>query len=142
MAHQVSVFAENKPGRIEKITRLFHQAEINIRAITISSANGFGVIKVLVNQPQKAYEILRSQGIPSFLQEVIVVVMDDIPGGLHKVAQVLSENNINIEDAYGFVVASGEKAVLIIQVESQPRAQSVLERNNFQLLSDEEIYKY
>ncbi|HHT09008.1 MAG TPA: ACT domain-containing protein [Atribacter sp.] len=142
MAHQVSIFAENKPGRIEKLTRLFTEASINIRAITISSANGFGVIKVLVDQPHKAFEILRSQGIPSYLQEVIAVIMEDIPGGLHRVAQVLSENSINIEDAYGFVVASGKKAILIIQVESQPRAQSVLERNNFQLLTDEEIYRY
>jgi hypothetical protein len=68
--------------------------------------------------------------------------MEDLPGGLHRVAEVLAENSINIEDAYGFVVASGKKAILIIQVESQPRAQSVLERNNFQLLTDEEIYKY
>ncbi|NLJ38751.1 MAG: ACT domain-containing protein [Candidatus Atribacteria bacterium] len=142
MAHQVSIFAENKPGRIEKITRLFAEASINIRAITISSANGFGVIKVLVDQPHKAFDILRSQGIPSYLQEVIAVIMEDLPGGLHRVAQVLAENSINIEDAYGFVVTSGKNAILIIQVESQPRAQSVLERNNFQLLSDEEIYKY
>jgi hypothetical protein len=142
MAHQVSIFAENKPGRIEKLTRLFTEASINIRAITISSANGFGVIKVLVDQPHKAFEILRSQGIPSYLQEVIAVIMEDLPGGLHRVAEVLAENSINIEDAYGFVVASGKKAILIIQVESQPRAQSVLERNNFQLLTDEEIYKY
>ena len=142
MAHQISIFAENKPGRIEKITRLISQAEINIRAITISSANGFGVIKVLVDQPQKAFEILRDQEIPCYLQEVIAVVMEDLPGGLHRVAQVLSEDAINIEDAYGFVVSSGERAILILQVESQPRAQSVLERNKFYLLSDEEIYKY
>ncbi|HAX99002.1 MAG TPA: hypothetical protein DCY12_09000 [Candidatus Atribacteria bacterium] len=142
MAHQVSIFAENKPGRIEKLTRLFTEASINIRAITISSANGFGVIKVLVDQPHKAFEILRGQGIPSYLQEVIAVIMEDLPGGLHRVAEVLAENSINIEDAYGFVVMSGKNAILIIQVESQPRAQSVLERNNFQLLTDEEIYKY
>jgi len=79
-------FAENKPGRIEKLTRLFTEASINIRAITISSANGFGVIKVLVDQPHKAFEILRGQGIPSYLQEVIAVIMEDLPGGLHLVA--------------------------------------------------------
>ncbi len=140
MAHQISVFAENKPGRIEKITRLLLQGGINIRAITISSANGFGVIKILVNHPHQAYELLRAQGIPTYLQEVIAVVMQDAPGSLHAVAQVLSENGVNIEDAYGFVIKSGEMAVLVIQVESQPRAQSILERNGFRLLSDEEIY--
>ncbi|MCX7667911.1 MAG: ACT domain-containing protein, partial [Atribacterota bacterium] len=122
MAHQVSVFAENKPGRIEKITRVLAQEEINIRAITISSANGFGVIKILVDKPQKAYDALRTQGIPTYLQEVIAVVMEDKPGTLHRIAQVLTENGVNIEDAYGFVVKSGEKAVLVIQVENQPRA--------------------
>lgn len=142
MAHQISVFAENKPGRIEKITRILAQEKINIRAITISSANGFGVIKILVDKPQKAYEILKSQGIPTYLQEVIAAVMEDKPGSLHTIAQVLTENGMNIEDAYGFVVKRGEQAVLVIQVENQPRAQSVLERNGFQLLSDEEIYQF
>ncbi|MCS7242294.1 ACT domain-containing protein [Candidatus Caldatribacterium sp.] len=141
MAHQVSVFAENKPGRIEKITRILAEARINIRAITISSANGFGVVKILVDQPQRAFEVLREHGVPVYLQEVIAVILDDIPGGLHKVAKVLAENGINIEDAYGFVVERGKTAVLVIQVEHEPQAQSVLERNGFVLLSDEEIYK-
>ncbi|MCX7730342.1 MAG: ACT domain-containing protein [Candidatus Caldatribacterium sp.] len=141
MAHQVSVFAENKPGRIEKITRILAEARINIRAITISSANGFGVVKILVDQPQRAFEGLREYGVPVYLQEVIAVILDDIPGGLHKVAKVLAENGINIEDAYGFVVERGKTAVLVIQVEHEPQAQSVLERNGFVLLSDEEIYK-
>lgn len=141
MAHQVSVFAENKPGRIEKITRILAEARINIRAITISSANGFGVVKILVDQPQRAFEVLREYGVPVYLQEVIAVILDDIPGGLHKVAKVLAENGINIEDAYGFVVERGKTAVLVIQVEHEPQAQSVLERNGFVLLSDEEIYK-
>ncbi|MEN3183398.1 MAG: ACT domain-containing protein [Atribacterota bacterium] len=141
MAHQISVFAENKPGRIEKIARILAEAQINIRAITISSANGFGVVKILVDQPQKAFAALREQGLPVYLQEVIAVVLEDIPGGLHRVAKVLAENGINVEDAYGFVVERGKTAVLVIQVEHEPQAQSILERNGFVLLSDEEIYK-
>ena len=67
--------------------------------------------------------------------------MNDEPGGLHRVARALAENQINIEDAYGFVIKSGEKAVLVIQVENQPQAHNILERNGFQLLTDEEIYQ-
>lgn len=141
MAHQISVFAENKPGRIEKITRILAEVHVNIRAITISSANGFGVVKILADQPQRAFEALREQGLPVYLQEVIAVVLEDIPGGLHRVAKVLAENNINIEDAYGFVIERGKTAVLVIQVEHEPQAQSILERNGFVLLSDTEIYK-
>ena len=141
MARQLSIFAENKPGRIEKITRLLSQEGINIRAITISSANGFGVIKILASEPQKAFELLRNHNFPVYLQEVIAVVMNDEPGGLHQVARALAENQINIEDAYGFVIKSGEKAVLVIQVENQPQAHNILERNGFQLLTDEEIYQ-
>jgi len=137
MARQLSIFAENKPGRIEKITRLLSQEGINIRAITISSANGFGVIKILASEPQKAFELLRNHNFPVYLQEVIAVVMNDEPGGLHRVARALAENQINIEDAYGFVIKSGEKAVLVIQVENQPQAHNILERNGFQLLTDE-----
>ncbi|MDK2896659.1 MAG: hypothetical protein PWP04_779 [Candidatus Atribacteria bacterium] len=142
MAYQISVFAENKPGRIEKITGILAQNQINLRAITISSANGFGVIKLLVDQPQKAYELLHSHDIPAYLQEVIAVIMEDQPGGLHKIAKILSQNQINIEDAYGFVVKTGERSVLIIQVESQPHAQSILERSGLRVLNDEEIYQY
>jgi hypothetical protein len=141
MAHQVSVFAENKPGRIEKITRILAQEGVNIRAITISSANGFGVVKILADQPQKAFELLREHGLPAYLQEVIAVVLEDVPGGLHRVARILAENGINIEDAYGFVIEKGKTAVLVIQVENEPHAQSILERNGFVLLSDEEIYR-
>lgn len=141
MAHQVSVFAENKPGRIEKIARILAQGGINIRAITISSANGFGVVKILADQPQRAFELLRENGLPAYLQEVIAVTLEDVPGGLHKVAKTLAENDINIEDAYGFVVEKGKLAVLVIQVESEPHAQNILEKNGFVLLSDEEIYQ-
>jgi hypothetical protein len=141
MAHQVSVFAENKPGRIEKIARILAQEGVNIRAITISSANGFGVVKILADQPQKAFELLREHGLPAYLQEVIAVVLEDVPGGLHRVARILAENGINIEDAYGFVIEKGKIAVLVIQVENEPHAQSILERNGFVLLSDEEIYR-
>jgi|UniRef100_A0A7V4DE31 hypothetical protein len=141
MAHQVSVFAENKPGRIEKIARILAQEGVNIRAITISSANGFGVVKILADQPQKAFELLREHGLPAYLQEVIAVVLEDVPGGLHRVARILAENGINIEDAYGFVIEKGKTAVLVIQVENEPHAQSILERNGFVLLSDEEIYR-
>lgn len=141
MAHQVSVFAENKPGRIEKIARILAQGNINIRAITISSANGFGVVKILADQPQKAFELLRENGLPAYLQEVVAVVLEDVPGGLHRVARTLAENGINIEDAYGFVVEKGKTAVLVIQVENEPHAQIVLNRNGFVLLSDEEIYR-
>lgn len=141
MAHQISVFAENKPGRIEKIARVLKEACVNIRAITISSANGFGVIKILADQPHKAFDALREQGLPVYLQEVIAVVIEDVPGGLHEVARVLAEHGVNIEDAYGFVVERGKTAVLVIQVEHEPHAQSVLEQNGFQLLSDEEIYR-
>jgi hypothetical protein len=141
MAHQVSVFAENKPGRIEKIARILAQGGINIRAVTISSANGFGVVKILADQPQRAFELLRENGLPAYLQEVIAVTLEDVPGGLHRVAKTLAENDVNIEDAYGFVVEKGKLAVLVIQVESEPHAQSILEKSGFVLLSDEEIYR-
>ncbi len=80
----------------------FFQEGINIRAITISSANGFGVIKIfLIANSSKAFELLRNHNFPVYLQEVIAVVMNDEPGGLHRVARALAENQINIEDAYG-----------------------------------------
>ena len=89
MANQVNVFAQNQPGRLERLTEVLLEEGINIRAITISGAEDYGVIKLLVDDPHKAFEALQREGFSAFLKEVIAVVMDDRPGGLHRICRVL-----------------------------------------------------
>jgi len=81
MAQQVCIFAENKPGRLERITSILQDENINMRAITIATSQGFGIIKLIVNDPAKTIEVLRSKGLTAYSREVIAVLMNDQPGG-------------------------------------------------------------
>ena len=134
------MFAENKPGRIERVTRVLMEAGINIRAITVSSSNGFGVIKLLVDEPSRAHEKLTAEGMSASQKEILAIPMADRPGGLYRIAELFSRQGINIEDAYGFVIRSGEKAVFVVEVERIPYALSVLRKEGIEVLEDEEIY--
>ncbi len=140
MAHQISVFVENKPGRIERVAEIMARANVNIRAITVSGTYEYGVIKLLVDKPDAALEALRAQGIPANKREIIAVLMDDQPGGLYRVAKVFGQRKINIEDAYGFVIEDKKRAVLVVDVEKIKEAEKILREEGLTTLSDEEIY--
>src|SRR5512136_737326 len=113
---QISVFSENKPGRIEKISRIFSEEGINILAISITSTNGFGIIKLLVDNCDLAYEKLKLAGFTATMSEVLAIEMKDSPGGLYEVSHILAKNDINIENAYVYVVESRARAFLLVEV--------------------------
>jgi hypothetical protein len=140
MAHHIAVFAENKPGRIERVTRVLKEAGINIRAITISTSDSFGVIKLLASDPAGACDALEAEGMSVSRKEIVAVLMDDRPGGLHRVLEVLGREGINIDDAYGFVIADKARAVLVIEVEKAPDVEKLLKEQGLATFSDEEIY--
>ena len=108
IAHHISVFAENKPGRLEKITGVLAEADINIRAIKISDLGEFGVVKILVDDPDKACRALKAAGVLASQKAIIAVAVEDRPGGLHAVLAVLTRRHINVEDSYGFVLRDRE----------------------------------
>ncbi len=138
IAYHISVFAENKPGRLDHITEILALANVNIRAIKISDLGDFGVVKVLVNDPDAAYQALKQGGVSASKKEIVTVVVEDRPGGLHEVLKILTQHNINVEDAYGFVM--DEKAILGIEVTKIEEAEKLLEQSGLHLLSKEEIY--
>ncbi len=140
MAHQISVFAENKPGRIERITRILSDKGINIRAITISGSDKFGIVKLLVDQPEEAYLSLAAAGFSAYRREIIAVLMEDRPGGLHDVADILGKAGVNIEDAYGFVIEDRRRAVLLMEVERPAEVEAMLHQRGLKTLTDQEIY--
>ena len=103
-AYQLSIFAENKPGRLAKVTRILRKGKINIRAITIATSDAFGVINALVDDPEQARALLEEGGLTVSLKEVIAIVIEDKPGGLDRLIQFLLDKEINVENAYGFVL--------------------------------------
>jgi len=138
---QISIFAKNQPGKLEKITRILMDTAINIRAITISSVGDYGVIKLLVDKPQDAFDILKKEGLTISLNEVLAIEMNDKPGGLYNIAKILMKNNINAENSYGFVIESEKKAVLIIEVKDIESAKQILKKENINFFKEEEIIK-
>jgi hypothetical protein len=134
IARQLSIFAENKPGRLSKITGIFRREKLNIRAITISTSDAFGVINALVDDPQRALKVMGKEGLTASLKDVIAVVIEDKPGGLDKLVKLLSDEDINVEGAYGFVLESRKKAVFVIDTSQLEKAQKVLDREGFETL--------
>jgi len=112
---QISIFSENRPGRLAAVAQALGEEKINILAFSIAEANGFGVIRALVDHPEKAYKKLSSLGYNVAFTDVIAVPMKDQPGGLYDIAKVLGDSGINIEYSYAY---SGKKAaVLILRVD-------------------------
>lgn len=138
IAHHLSIFAENKPGRLEHITEILAQANINIRAIKISDLGEFGVVKALVDDPDTAYNQLKEWHVSVSKKPIIAVIVEDQPGGLHRVLKLLSQHNINVEDSYGFVL--NQRGILVIEVADVPEVAQMLEHSGLRLLSKEELY--
>ncbi len=139
IAYQLSVFAENKPGRLAKVTGILKKGKINIRAITISTSDVFGVINLIVDDPEGARSILEDGGLTVSMKEVVAVVIEDKPGGLDKLIQLLLDEDINIENAYGFVLESHEKAVFVVDVNQVEKAQKVLEDAGLETLDSQAL---
>lgn len=139
IAYQLSVFAENKPGRLGAVTRVLAQEKINIRATTIATSDTFGVINLIVDDPKRAETALTKAGMMCSLREVLAVVIDDKPGGLDKLTQILAKEGININNAYGFVLESHEKAVFVVDVDQIEKTQRILEKNKFKTLDAEAL---
>jgi hypothetical protein len=117
---QISVFSENKPGRLAAIAKALQEERVNILAFSIAEADGFGVVRALVDHPDRAYEKLTRLGFNVAFTDVIAVKMRDEPGGLYEIARVLGENRINIE--YSYAYSGREGAVLILRVDHVPEA--------------------
>ncbi len=138
-AYQLTIPAENKPGVLAKVTSILARKKINIRSATISSFGDSGFINLIVNDPKLGEKVLRKEGIPVELIEVIAVLIEDRPGGLDKLLQILFKENINIENGYGFVIESRKHAVFVLDVKDLARAKVVIETSGFKTLSPQEL---
>jgi hypothetical protein len=126
---QVSVFAENKPGRLAAVTEKLYERGINIRAFTIAEAGDFGIIRMVVDKTEEAYRILKEAGFTVSLTDVLGVEVKDEPGGLYRIAKALGDENINVEYVYAFT-SGGDKALIILRVDNIEKAIEVLERED------------
>lgn len=124
---QLSVFAENKPGRLASVTEKLYENDINIRAFTIAEAGDFGIIRMVVDKTDLAYRILKDAGFTVSITDVLAVEVSDEPGSLHSISKALGNAGINIEYVYAFT-SGKHRALIILRVDNIDEAIRVLER--------------
>jgi hypothetical protein len=138
---QISIFLENRAGRLEEITLVLAEGNINIRALSLADTSDFGILRLIVNQPEEAMTLLRNAGFTVRENSVFAVEVDDQPGGLHQILQLFGAAGISIEYMYAFFEKKSGKAVIIIRVENTDQAINALKDGKIPLLSSKEVYK-
>lgn len=137
---QISVFLENKCGRLAAVTRFLAEAKVNIRALSIADTSDFGILRLIVDQPDLAYQVLKDNGFTVSTTEVIAVEMPDTPGGLAQVLEILDQEKVNLEYLYAFMGQSDHEAMNIFRVEKIDEAIAALNKHKIKVLSGEEVY--
>lgn len=136
---QISVFLENRKGRLYDICSMLGQAGINIRALTIAETETFGVLRMVVDKTDAAMELFRRHSITANQTDVVAVEVPDTPGGLARVLKVLTDNNLNVEYMYGFVEKFSEKALLVFRIDDAEKAQDILKTNGINVIGKHDI---
>ena len=137
---QISIFLENKPGGLEEVTRILKDAQINIRTLSLADTTDFGILRLIVNDVDKASRVLKEQGYRMSRTTVVAVEVPDRPGGLHSILEILSKNGINVEYLYAFVERSGENAVIIFRFDAPEAAIDVLQKSGLTVLPGAKLY--
>ncbi len=137
---QLSVFIENKPGRLADITEVLAENKIDIRAISVADTSDFGILRIIVDKPEEASAILKEAGMTVSLSKVIAVGIGDITGEFARAIRVLADEKVSVEYVYAFVSRDKGKAYVIIRAEEGDRAAQVLLKNNVEILSEEALY--
>lgn len=137
---QISVFLENKAGRLALVTKVLGEHNINIRALSIADTTDFGILRLIVSDPDQAYKILKEEGFTVSMTDVIAVEIDDRPGGLSLALAALQEMGLNIEYLYAFLQKTSRAALVVFRVERLAEAVEVLRENGFNVLAGDQVY--
>ena len=136
---QLSVFIENKSGRLVQITEILGKNQIDIRAVSIADTTSFGILRLIVDDPGRAKMVLREAGFTVSITEVIAIAIEDKPGGLSKALRVLSNAQISVEYMYAFLSREDKTAYVIFRVEDNGEAVQALRKAGIVCLSSEDI---
>jgi hypothetical protein len=137
---QISIFLENKAGRLAEVTKTIADAGINIRALSLADTSDFGILRLIVTDFEKAKAALKERGFTVGRTTVVAAEVPDKPGGLSGILQVLSMEGVNVEYMYAFVHQTGKNAILIFRFDRTDQAIEVLQKNNIRIVSGEEVY--
>ena len=139
-AEQISVFLENKAGRLAEVTAILAETGVNIRALALADTSDFGVLRLIVSDNEKAITALKNQGFTVGRTDVVAVEVEDRPGGLHRILDVLNRAGINVEYMYAFVTQSGNNAIMIFRFDNIDEAVKLLKENDVRVINGSQVY--
>lgn len=142
MAYQVSIFLENKLGQLEKVTAVLREADVNIRSVHLNhTANGWGILNLVVSDPERALTHLNASGLTAALRRIAAVRMADRPGSLDELLKRVVDAGVNFENAYGITTRYGSHALFVIDVHTIPDAASRLIAAGLEIVEDRQVYE-
>lgn len=136
---QISVFIENKVGRIKEITDILGENKVNIRALSLADTSDFGILRMIVDDIEKAVKILKDNGFIVKVSEVVAVEVPDKPGGLAKVLDLLVSNGMNVEYMYAFFEKPEDSALLLFRFERPDEAIELLTKNGINVADEDKL---
>jgi hypothetical protein len=139
-SEQISIFLENKAGRLSEVTGILSQNKVNIRALAVADTSDFGILRLIVDNSAKAEEVLKNAGFTVRKTKVVAVEVMDQPGGLHSILEMLYKAGINVEYMYAFVRQSGNNAVMIFRFDQPEEAIRVLLKNGVTIIEGARLY--
>ncbi|MEX1297749.1 MAG: ACT domain-containing protein [Desulfotignum sp.] len=139
LAEQISIFIENKEGRLAEVTAILRDADVNIRALSLADTTDFGVLRLIVNDNEKAEQALRKEGFTVGRTKVLAVEVSDEPGGLNKVLDPLWMQNVNVEYMYAFANPQCKNAIMVFRFDDHDKALEILKKHQIKVITTEEI---
>ena len=136
---QISIFVENKEGRIKKAIDTLAKENINIRALSIADTTKYGILRLIVSDNKKAIDALERDGFIVKENEVIILAVPDEPNGLNSTLAVFDEKGINLEYLYAFVSSKTDEAIVVMRLENMEKAIEALENSNVKVLDESDI---
>ena len=136
---QLSVFVENKEGKLREITDILAKAGIDIRALSIADTIEFGILRLIVRDPHKAKALLEKNGFVATINDVVGVEINDRPGGLAEIVRLFAERDINMEYMYAFLTRTENKAYLVVRVDDASEVENLLESEKIRILTPADI---
>jgi len=136
---QISIFLENKSGRLAEVTSVLSEAGINIRALYLADTADFGILRLIVNDTEKARQVLKEKGFTVEKTKVIAIEVPDRPGGLSSILSTIKREGINVEYMYAFVEKSGENAIVIFRFDEIEKSVDILRQAGVRILEGEEL---
>jgi hypothetical protein len=137
---QISIFLENKSGRLAEVTRVLGNAGINVRALSLADTSDFGILRLIVNDSAKAVDVLKKNQFTVSMTQVVAVEVSDRPGGLAHILDILHKENINVEYMYAFVERSSDNAVIIFRFDDIDKAIKTLTGKGITVLEGKKVY--